>query len=297
MVIPVWIQSKTKTRLVTISNNKTKEVIKNMKIKEYIIGLCSTMVVMFSSCNTDNEGAIYDGGVSQGVTFELSSQSVSFPSTGYEGFDIEVLRAKAETDLAVNVTGSLVQGSEMLPLPAEISVPSFVTFKAGEYKTNLHVSVGNITPGQNYKIVISMELTDITANVDNINSKTITIFRDYTYSSIGQGIFQSEAMADEGQDYAEWNVEVHKADQTSWYRAVSPYEEGKDVLLKINDANEVTVDAQPAWTDPQYGVVYITGSGTLENGVITVKAEFTLPDAGLSFSGTYKEVLILPVIK
>lgn len=269
-----------------------------MKIKKYIIGLCTVMSVMFSACNTDNEGAIYDGNGTEGVTFTLATQSVSFPATGYEGFDIEILRSKADAELTVNVNGALLDSnSEQVALPAEISVPSTVTFKAGEYKTNLHVTVGDIVSGQNYRVMVSLDLTQATANVDNISSKVITIFRDYTYSLMGQGTFQSEAMADEGEDYGEWSVEVYKADQISWYKAIAPYEEGKDVVFKVNNANEVTVEAQPVWTDSQYGAVYMAGSGTLENGVITVKAEFTLPEAGLAFSGTYKETLILPVVE
>lgn len=267
-----------------------------MKIRKYIIGLCAVMSVMLFGCNTDNEGTIYDGGNTDGVTFVLSTQSVSFPATGYEGFDIEVLRAKSDAELTVGVKGALLDDNgEQVALPAEITVPSTVTFKAGEDKTNIHVTVGDIISGRNYKIVVSMDLTEATANIDNISSKVVTIFRDYTYSSLGQGVFQSEAMADVGEDYSEWQVEVYKADQISWYKAIAPYEEGKDVVFKVNSANEVTVEAQPAWTDAQYGGVYIAGTGTLKDGVITVKVEFTLPEAGLAFSGTYKEVLILPV--
>ena len=37
------------------------------------------------------------------VTFATGTQSVSFPSTGYEGFDVEVLRAKSSEATTINL--------------------------------------------------------------------------------------------------------------------------------------------------------------------------------------------------
>lgn len=87
-------------------------------------------------------------------------------------------------------------------------------------------------------------------------------------------------------------MEVQKANQVEWYKAISLYEEGLDVVFKVN-SNEVTVDSQPAWTDATYGKVHVAGSGKLENGVITVKLEHSIP--GVGSYGSYNETLILPV--
>ena len=65
-----------------------------MKVNKYIIGMFVATATFFVSCNTDNEGDIYNS-TTMGVTFATGTQSVSFPSTGYEGFDVEVLRAKS----------------------------------------------------------------------------------------------------------------------------------------------------------------------------------------------------------
>ena len=56
-----------------------------MKVNKYIIGMFVATATLFVSCNTDNEGDIYNG-TTMGVTFATGTQSVSFPSTGYEGF-------------------------------------------------------------------------------------------------------------------------------------------------------------------------------------------------------------------
>lgn len=52
-----------------------------MKVNKYIIGMFVATATLFVSCNTDNEGDIYNG-TTMGVTFATGTQSVSFPSTG-----------------------------------------------------------------------------------------------------------------------------------------------------------------------------------------------------------------------
>ena len=245
-----------------------------MKVNKYIIGMFVATATFFVSCNTDNEGDIYNS-TTMGVTFATGTQSVSFPSTGYEGFDVEVLRAKSSEATTINLSATL---------------PSSVSFAAGEFKTNIHVTVGDITPGQNYKVKISLPEEMVT--IDQTSDKVITVYRDYTFSSLGTGTFKSAAMAEEGEDFATWEVEVQKADQISWYKAMNLYEKGYNIVFKVNEANEVTVESQPAWKHASYGEVFVSGKGALEDGVITVKLSHDVPNVG-GF-GEFKEILYLP---
>ena len=174
-----------------------------MKVNKYIIGMFVATATLFVSCNTDNEGDIYNG-TTMGVTFATGTQSVSFPSTGYEGFDVEVLRAKSSEATTINLSATLVVGDKEQELPASITVPSSVSFAAGEFKTNIHVTVGDITPGQNYKVKISLPEEMVT--IDQTSDKVITVYRDYTFSSLGTGTFKSAAMAEEGEDFTTWEV-------------------------------------------------------------------------------------------
>lgn len=48
-----------------------------MKVNKYIIGMFVATATLFVSCNTDNEGDIYNG-TTMGVTFATGTQSVSF---------------------------------------------------------------------------------------------------------------------------------------------------------------------------------------------------------------------------
>ena len=234
-----------------------------MKVNKYIIGMFVATATFFVSCNTDNEGDIYNS-TTMGVTFATGTQSVSFPSTGYEGFDVEVLRAKSSEATTINLSATLVVGDKEQELPASITVPSSVSFAAGEFKTNIHVTVGDITPGQNYKVKISLPEEMVT--IDQTSDKVITVYRDYTFSSLGTGTFKSAAM--------------------------NLYEKGYNIVFKVNEANEVTVESQPAWKHASYGEVFVSGKGALEDGVITVKLSHDVPNVG-GF-GEFKEILYRP---
>lgn len=257
-----------------------------MKLYRLFYATCIAVSALFTSCDTENVDIIYQGDT-MGVTFATASQSVSFPSTGYEGFEVEVIRAKYTEAASVPVSAKLINANgELVDVPSTISVPATVDFAAGENISSVYVSVGDITPGENYRLALSID--DSMAPVDAIMTKTITIFRDYTYSVIGIGEVQSSfgGMA--------WEAEVQKADQISWYKIVDMYDTGYDVVLKVAaDGKTVTVDQQAITSDISgYGTGYVAGSGMLENGVIEVDLEFTV-SAG-SF-GVYTEKVVLPV--
>ena len=46
------------------------------------------------------------------------------------------------------------------------------------------------------------------------------------------------------------------------------YEKGYNIVFKVNEANEVTVESQPAWKHASYGEVFVSGKGALEDGVL-----------------------------
>ena len=260
-----------------------------MKLKNYFLGLSVAVMGLLTSCDQDNEGPVY-GGTTMGVTFAINAQSVSFPATGYEGFDVEVIRAVSDEAATVPLNASMADGSAV---PSEIQVPANVNFEAGEFTATVHVTVGDITPGENYRLVLS--LGEETAPVDAILQKTITIYRDYTYSSIGTGTYTSTFFTLEDGSPQSFPVEVMQADQNpSLYKAIAVYEEGYDIVFQVGaDGRTVLVARQAACSDINgYGTAYVAGNGTLENGVITVTLEFSV-SAG-SFTPPAIETLQLP---
>lgn len=260
-----------------------------MKGLKYLLGISVAMATMFTSCDTDNKGDVYES-KTMGVTFGTASQSVSFPAYGYEGFDVEVIRAKVDEAATINITKATLLDSKNnpIPLPATIQVPSSVSFASGEGVAKIHVTVGDITSGQNYRL--SVTLDENVAPVNANMTKIITIYRDYTYSAIGSGIIKSEFFEFEGE--FEWE----EADDISWYKALSPYEDGYNILFKVGaDGVTVTVDKQAIAKDISgYGTGYVAGKGELVGNVITMTLEFTV-SAGTF--GTAKEIFILPAAK
>lgn len=119
-----------------------------------------------------------------------------------------------------------------------------------------------------------------------VTTKTITIYRDYTYSLIGTDHVVSASAGGEG------DCEFEKADNITWYRAIAPYEEGYNLVFQVQtDGKTVVVTNQPVISEyGDYGEVSVAGQGELVDGVITASLEFTV-SAG-SF-GTFEEVFTL----
>lgn len=262
-----------------------------MKIKGYLFGLGIAMATLFTACDTDNMGAMFQE-TTTGAAFSFASQSVSLPATGYEGFDVTVDRANITEAATVAITATMADGSA---LPAEIQVPSELTFAAGEGSALLHVTVGDIKSGMNYQINISIDATAASTIDGAVTTKSITIYRDYIYKSIGMGQLTSEAYGDEAGNLFQKEVEIMKADDENinWYKAVGLYEEGYDVVIKVaEDGKMVTVENQAVTSDLfGYGAGSATATGTLENGVITLSVTFSC-SAG-SFNPT-TEIITLP---
>lgn len=288
--MPIWMLLKTRTLPATLNNIKhysiNQQLITNMKYfnrLSYILAFAA--IGLFASCEQDNEGVVYNLDT-MGVTFLSASQSVSFPANGYEGFDVELVRAKYSEAATVSIDAYMKDSKgNKLAIPAEYTIPSSASFAAGENKTTFHVSVGNIKSGVTFKLYFDLGTDN--ANVDAKTVKTVSVYRDYTFSKIGTGSINSEAFGDS------WAVEWEKADDITWYRAIAPYEEGYDVVFKVGtDGKTVTVAKQAVMSDLSgYGTTYVAGAGELVDGVITVKLELTV-SAG-SF-GQFKEVFYLP---
>lgn len=246
------------------------------------IGLLAFVAVSLASCDTENEGSIYTAD-NLGVTFATGSQSVSLPATGVTSFNVEVIRAQYKEAATVALT---LKDTTALKL---FSAPQNVTFEAGKDKATITVQVGKIISGVSYAVTLSLSTDD--ASLGGVQSRKVVIEKAYTYSLLGTGKIESTSMAGEGEDFKTWDIQIEKADQTTWYKALSLFEEGKNIILKVKDG-KVTVDKQAAWTDSTYGTVSVAGKGKVdENGVMNLKLEHTV-SAG-SF-GEYNEIIYLP---
>lgn len=240
-----------------------------MKIQNYLVGIGLALGVLLTSCEQDNEKPIY-AGTTMGVTFGFNSQSVDFPSEGYEGFDVEVIRAQSGEAVTIPLSAVILDAAgNGSPVPSTIQVPSSVSFEADEKITSFHVSVGDIESGVTYQLAVTMANEEY-APIDNISTKIINIYRDYTYTSLGIGTFTSQMWTGAFPDET-FPVEIQKADQVNWYKLVGLIEEGYDITIQMaEDGVTATIPEQTCCADLNgSGAGIITAEGELENGVFT----------------------------
>ncbi len=240
-----------------------------MKIQNYLVGIGLALGVLLTSCEQDNEKPIY-AGTTMGVTFGFNSQSVDFPSEGYEGFDVEVIRAQSGEAVTIPLSAVMLDAAgNSSPVPATIQVPSSVSFEADEKVSSFHVSVGDIESGVTYQLAVTMANEEY-APIDNISTKVISIYRDYTYTSLGIGTFTSQMWTNDFPNET-FPVEIQKADQVNWYKLIGVIEEGYDIIIQVaEDGVTATIPEQTCCSDLNgSGAGIISAEGELENGVFT----------------------------
>ena len=272
-----------------------------MNIKKMSILFALPAAVLFSACEQDNMGEIYTP-ATQGVSFGATSQSASLPSEyTTETVSVEVLRSETNGAASIGLSATIVDDDDNVLPSTGFQVPASVDFADGEFAATVNITVDNtITPGMNYNVILMLDETQAIADANAMTQKVVTVFRDYTFTSIGTGKWSSLffSLDAAGTIPQEFPVEVQKADQANIYKAVDVYEEGYDIRLQIADEADaqgryrVTVARQAALSDLSgYGTTYVAGSGLMQNGVIEVSLEFTV-SAGSFGSGTEK--LYLP---
>lgn len=249
-----------------------------MKKYLYILGVVSLLPLLFTSCNQDNEGAIYNSTSGNYVSFAQKTINYSF---GANESEISVPLYRENTSGAETITLKPIN-SKVLSL--ESSTISFADGQNTAYakvKANLDVMDYGPTYIAGLKIADAGRIS--TFGVDSI---TVSLGRTLTWSTMKQqGTFESEAFGDI------WNVTVQKADQTTFYIINDCYEKGYNIRFDIDKLGNVKVATQKAWTDSKYGVVSVSGTGTYANGVATVALNHSV-SAG-SF-GVFTEKFTIP---
>jgi len=261
-----------------------------MKYLHKISLLLSIFAVgLFASCDKDNEGAIYTSD-NAGVKFQVAQASISL-NPDDTGTSVYLFRADASSDITVGLESALISedgnGNEvLLPLPEGISVPSSITFPAGQGSVQVPITVGDVELGATYALRISLTDTSYSPSIAPQNSVDVSVMKDYVWESAGTLHIVSEWMGG-----YEWDDILQKAQGTSTlYRAYYIYTKGYSLQFWI-EGNKVTVKPHVCDTS-DYGDVWAEGEGTFENGVATITIEYFIP--GLGTFGTYTEIITIP---
>ena len=262
-----------------------------MKYLHKISLLLSIFAVgLFASCDTENEGAIYEP-ANPGVKFQVEeAEVVLLPNDA--GTSTFLFRNSTDTDLTVSLTSGLYLGTDdngndiIEALPEGISVPSSVTFPKGEGKVQIPITVGDVTLGVANVVKIALANESVAVEIAPVNSTLVSITKDYVWKSAGTLHIASEWMEDEWDDI----LQVAEGTETL-YRAYQVYIKGYSLKFWIK-GDKAIVEPHACDYSSSYGAIWAEGSGTFKDGVADMMIEFYVP--GVGSWGEFNEIITLP---
>ena len=186
----------------------------NMKTTKYLFGLVFAVMAMLTSCNKDNEGAIYnsDNGAVSFTSTNLGSVTV-LPNE--PTFEVEIVRGNTSNDLSGKITSEALVGKT----PLEGVTISDYSFKEGENKNTVKVDVTTLAIGD--VLTVNLKIDDSQVSIGGNASTTIKVNKAYNWISLGTGTFTDNFCIG---DIA-YNVEIQKAEGFDRWRVIAPYDE------------------------------------------------------------------------
>ena len=184
-----------------------------MRINKILFGFAIVVAALFTSCNKDNEGAIYNNQGGAGLSFTASTlSSVEVPASN-PVFDVEIVRGNIVGAASGNLTATLKVGDKELP---GVTVSGY-NFADGQNSTTVSVNVSPLEVG----VVGSLTLTiaDADASVGAIKSATMKVSKAYEWESLGKGAFVDNFFGFVSEP------EIMKAKGYERYRVMAPCED------------------------------------------------------------------------
>lgn len=181
---------------------------------KYIKSLFSILMLLslcvFTSCEQENEGVIYDAN-NQGLSFTFNTFEFSAPANN-PVISVPVYRAVADEAFTSSITVSTSAPG--------VTAPSSVSFAAGEHETTIDINLGQEL-GVGVKATITITLNEADTSVGGVAETSVTAYKEYVFESLGMGTFQDNWAL--GGTYS---VEIQKAQGFDRYRVIDPYKEG-----------------------------------------------------------------------
>ena len=168
---------------------------------------------LFTSCNKDVEGAIYNGQNNAGVSFTAATLAAVEVPASNPVFEVEIVRGNTAAAATGSVTASLKAGSTVI---GGVTVSDF-NFAAGENATTVKVNISPLEVG--VQGTLTLALSDADASIGAVKTATLKVSKAYEWVSLGKATFVDAFVGATG------NPEVLKADGFERYRVMAPYEE------------------------------------------------------------------------
>ena len=201
-----------------------------MRISKKIFGMAIVAAALFTSCNKDVEGAIYNGQNNAGVSFTAATLAAVEVPASNPVFEVEIVRGNTAAAATGSVTASLKAGSTDI---SGVTVSDF-NFAAGENATTVKVNIDPLEVG--VQGTLTLALSDADASVGAVKTATIKVSKAYEWESLGKGTY-TDAWTTGSDNYPDGvtaSVEILKAKGFDRYRIVDPY---KEYLASAEGAN------------------------------------------------------------
>lgn len=185
--------------------------------KVLLYSIIALLGVSLASCNQDKEIFDFEENPGVGATFSADQLRVS-ALTEDMGGKVSIPLYRANTKDAASVAVELQNGGTLFSLEKETC-----DFAAGEGVAylNIHFDYNSLSAAPT-QVVLSISNEGDVA-MDGIGKTSFTLIRKLTYSSLGDGVFDSTLFGDT------WDQEVQKAEEGDFYLLPSCYVRGYDI--------------------------------------------------------------------
>lgn len=162
-----------------------------------------------------------------------------------------------------------------------------------DYVIENGIKLDDISNASNEDVILTGLVGEytITAVAVNGGAKTAkeTTFVGLSWESIGVGTLTTSFFGN-----VTIPCEFYKSSPVVRYKAIEPYD-AYDLTFSVV-GNNASLARQPMYTDYDgYGTLYMAGSGTFKDNIISISASFSV-SAG-TFSGSFDEIFTLPTVQ
>lgn len=223
-------------------------------MKKYIFGLALMAGFALTSCDTDNEGAIYNPSY-QNISFETANPA----QVVVKGASTEVTVRLIRSNAAEAYTAHYTLTSEADGVFSDANGGQ-VTFNAGSTEAFVTINANNMQGGNVYNATLTLSDADQAQADPTTGSATtatkLSVKCDWNWIELGKGHYTSPEWWQE-----DYDVDIVYAEGSSpkLYKILGLFAPGYDIEFTITDDNEVYVADQASWKDSSYGTVYLFG--------------------------------------
>ena len=269
-----------------------------MKMNKYIFGtlLISSFLI---GCDQDNITRIYESDTYNYISFQNDVLNKEVEKTE-NTLEISIYRESTQGNASVTAelffqqdgNGGEQPGREFISLDNNI-----ITFAEGNNEAKIKLNIDLVKLDYLTKAKTQIRLTpkeNCSVSPFGKSAITVSISRKPTWDQMEEkGIYTSQFLGTEKE------VTVMKAEEAPFYIVKDCYVENGDIRIDLDQNGNATIEQQKAFIYPEYGVVYVAGTGQLNkisNTIITQMNFLVEQDGkwGILSGVAFEETLKLP---